>query len=927
NNSGHTIPYITDGSGRYSATLAPGSYSVQVHSFGFEPFTTSSRAVLINQTTLQDVRLTRKPVGTIQGIVRDAASGLPQADVKITAIGTPVTAVSDANGNYTLTLPAAQYKLTAALNGYQLGRATVLPAAGSSSQVDFTLTPTDSILFVDAGEWLFDPQLNIYQDSLSALNYAFDTWAIIDPFTDIPDDITSYDIVIWSDPYYSPGTLGADGIITTFLKSGGDLIISGQNIAAYDGGYFSSQSWWYQYIGGFYGGKTAVTHTIAGAADSTFSNINLSLNDGSSANNQADVDVSRPSPNSVAEPIFYYDNGHIAGLQAGRCQPYHAVYLGFGLEGVTDNLDRSAILQASFDYFDTPPTVAKVEWLDDEIDTLAVQGDQLVYTLTLRNLSDTYTDTFSIQSPNHDWPVTVISPTITLGPCESGQTVVSIQIPTNANINTKHATELTAVSDINSSIKASYYLHHKTPANILLVDDDRWYDQEAIFQKHMDELNLTYDVWSTKYIRSSIINPSPTANLLQAYDLIIWFTGYDWFAPVTVAEREALTAYLENGGRLFLTSQDFLYYNRNTPLAKDYLGVFAYQESITPTNIYGGELPGFNPELAGPLPLAYDPYINFSDGIIPLPEDKILFWSDVGLPATVAKETDDYRAVFMSIPFEKITETVRTTMMNQIVGWLGDLGESTIETDHAIGNPGDSRTVTITIRNNSRGNDNQITLENHLPDSLLINSNTIQGGAIYHPASRMLTWQGTLANGAVHQISYQATIASGTPSGTQIDNHVSFHYARHNLSYEQFATMWVDAPDLTASSIHVTPNTPFAATAVTYSLQLHNIGSTTAPSTTATFKPPKPLNIVDGSITATAGNVSEIEDKIVWVGDLNPGEMTTVTIELTRTTPIRTIWYPTALILEESTTGTHLVEHRLLLSPYQQYFPIIAKNE
>ncbi len=928
NQTGHTITFITNGSGRYTAALAPGSYAVQVHPFGFEPFTTSVRPVLVNQTTIQDVRLTRKPFGTIQGTVRDAVSGQPQANITIAATGTPVTAVSDQNGRYALTLPTAQYKLTAARNGYQIGRATVLPSAGSSSQVDFALTPTDSILFVDAGEWLFDSQIDIYRNALTALNYTFDTWPIHDPFFGIPDDLTPYDIVIWSDPYYSPGIIGANNIITSFLKSGGDLIITGQNIAAFDGGIFTSQSWWYQYVGGVFEGKTAVTNTITGAADSPFSNIILSLNGGSSADNQSDVDMSHPwaASASVAEPIFYYENGRAAGLGAGRCQPYHAVYLGFGLEGVTDGQDRSAIIQASFDYFDAPPTVAEVEWLSDEIDTLALQGDQLIYTLTLRNLSDSYTDTFAIQSPHHNWPVTVISPTVTLGPCESGQTAVSIRVPAGTAINTKNVTELTAVSGINPSVTAPFYLHHKTPDRILLVDDDRWYDQEALYQARLDDLNLTYDVWSTKS-GSGNPTPSPTTELLQAYDLIVWFTAYDWFAPVTAAERAALTAFLENGGRLFLTSQDFLYYNRRTPLVQDYFGVFDYQESITPTNIYAGAVPGFDPELAGPLPLDYDPYRNFSDGIIPLPEDKILFWSDAGLPAAVAKATDDYRAVLMSIPFEKITETAQLPVMNQIIGWLGDLGESTIATDHGTGSPNDSRTYTITIRNNSRGNDNQITLENRLPESLLIDLNTVQGGAAYNPAARMLTWQGTLANRAVHQISYQATIAPGTPSGSRIENPVVFHYDKHNLSYEQFAVTWVDAPDLTASTISATPNTPFAATAVTYTLQLHNTGNAAANSISATFKLPQPLNIVDNSISATAGSVGTFDDKIVWEGDLNPGDMTIVTIGLTRTTPIRTVWYPTALILEENSTGTHLIEHRLLLAPYQQYFPIIARNE
>ena len=333
-----------------------------------------------------------------------------------------------------------------------------------------------------------------------------------------------------------------------------------------------------------------------------------------------------------------------------------------------------------------------------------------------------------------------------------------------------------------------------------------------------------------------------------------------------------------------------------------------------------------NPEFTGPQSLTYGPYKNFSDGIIPQLNSDIFYWSDSGLPIAIAKATNNHRAVLMSIPFETINETARTPIMNQIVGWLGDLGDSTFEVDQTTSMTGESRTYTITIKNDSRGNDNQITMENQLPVYLEIEPNSISGGASYQAATRTLTWEGTLADNGVHQISYRASIAAGTPSGTQLVNKLSLHYAKHALAMEQYATVWVDTADFSTSTIQAEPDVEFAATAVTYTVQLQNTGSKPAISTTASFIAPEPLHLNLNSATSTIGTVLTNENQIFWDGTINPDETITITFRLSRTFGLMPLWYPTALILDDVETGTHLIEHNLQLLPYQRYFPFIAND-
>ena len=85
------------------------------------------------------------------------------------------------------------------------------------------------------------------------------------------------------------------------------------------------------------------------------------------------------------------------------------------------------------------------------------------------------------------------------------------------------------------------------------MDDDRWYDVEEHYRTALNQSGFTYDTWDTEAWGES------PAEILRGYPMLLWFTGYDWYAPVTPEEEESLLSYLEAGGRLLLSSQDFLY--------------------------------------------------------------------------------------------------------------------------------------------------------------------------------------------------------------------------------------------------------------------------------------------------------------------------------------------------------------------------------
>ena len=127
------------------------------------------------------------------------------------------------------------------------------------------------------------------------------------------------------------------------------------------------------------------------------------------------------------------------------CQPYQIAYFGFGLEGVPRD-ERNDILERSMATFALPLQEDAVRWELETIDDFAVPGSQLVYTLTLRNMSETVTDTFQLNLASDSWPAALITKTVTLGTCQTGQTVLTIDVPANLPDDFVHEMEVTAVS-------------------------------------------------------------------------------------------------------------------------------------------------------------------------------------------------------------------------------------------------------------------------------------------------------------------------------------------------------------------------------------------------------------------------------------------------------------------------------------------------
>ena len=921
--AGESLVYPTDNQGYYRALLKPGIYRIQVAAFGYEPITVQGLVVTAGQTTQRNIAPVARPFRTVAGTVLDAQGQPIQATMSVP--GTPVLAASNAAEQYSLVLPYGTYDVIAAANGYRLGKATISLNQPGTLTLPFSLAAAPRILLVNDGLWHYEDYSAYYEKGLYAANYAFTHWPIHDPYNDIPtvEMMQAYDRVIWASPRYSPNYIGAGSVLDNYLNQGGKLLIFGRNVAQFDGGSLVSHRWWEHRLRGRYTGRQSAPFTLTGVPDTPFEGLAFVLNDAESALNHTATDQVAPRENTLTQPILAYDNGKIAGLRAGLCDPYEIVYWGFGLEGVGQADAQAELLEGSMALLQTPLNTQGVVFFPDTVDELAFGGRTLQYTVTLQNISETFTDTFSLAWANSPWQTELLTSTLTLGPCQSGATVVTVTVPYNLPLNTQYTIRLQATSANAPNIPYNASFHYKTPGRILFVDDDRFYDSEESLLAALRANGLTFDVWETGW--NPVRLGSPTSIELAYYDMVLWYTGYDWYEPISPSELIALEEYLAQGGRLFLSSQDYLYYHLHDAFTYDYLGVHDYYEEASPTLIVaGGTL--HHSGLTQPLPLVVDPYQNFGDGLV-LAQGQPVLWQDTGLPGAVMNQGvtpsgRQWQTMFWSFPVEKLPPAAQVTALNGIVGWLSDIGHSTLAVDETYSpSGGATRVFTITLQNTGQIN-HLVTMINELPDGLILDPATITGGAVYDPVKHRLSWQYRLPPGGVHVIGYHAAASPTLPPGTRLDNHITLHYPRLDFTWEQTTTVWVGVPDLRHSVITPVPALPTRDNPVTYTFVLSNTGNIAAPAISSTLFLPLPLHPITDTLLSSSGYVTITTGGVHWEGALNPGARVTVSLVLTATNGVETMWLGAAALVDDGFTDPFLITNLTpLLPPHRVYMP------
>jgi uncharacterized repeat protein (TIGR01451 family) len=868
----------TDQHGRYEAYLAPGVYEINAALFGFVPAETARVEIGANTSAEQNFLLERLPVGAISGRIVDQLSGQPLA-ARVSASGL-LTTTTDALGVYTLELPAGRYELSIASAGHRIGRVAVETRPDETAIQDVALARAPSILLVDSGAWYYDSQAAYFQQALDQLAYLYDVRTIHDTISDWPtaETLAAYDIVIWSCPADSPGLIGADGALTAYLEGGGKLLLTGQDIAFWDGGgaIFTYAPYFTTHLKAAYVRDNAASAAVLGTAGDIFGGLSLPLNGPDSARDQLYPDEIASADLQSALPVLLYEEGGGAGLRIGSCLPYRTIYIAAGLEGMGDRDSRSEIIGRAIQWLTTPPALAGIELSASAQPALPLAGAAMTHTVHLRN-TGTLTDTYELDIISSGWPATLwdahfrqpLTESLMISSCRSVNIGLRVEAPEGALRDSATQTVLRVRSGNAPTLTREITLTSKLPAGVLLVDDDRWVNVESAYEEALRITHIAYDRWEVGW-NVGDARGSPPLGLLQQYPLLIWFTGGDWSNTLSPQEEERLAAYLDGGGRVFFSSQDYLYSREATPFATDYFGVLTYTEDLTTTLAYSAENLLFSD--GRPYSLTY-PYANWSDIVMPTEQAQVAFYGSHNRPCALAWKAPNgsARTLFFAFPFETLQATDTQDILREMVFWLSPLGDSTLAADKRVAQNGETLTYTLALRNN--GAATTVWCTNTLPAELGYIPGSLQGGGGYDAATRTVRWQGPLAAGETITLTYRAQLAAGLAQGQRIANPVHLRLAE-GLGLTREMVVRANAPDLIAhKEAHTATILPWEP--LTYTITLENRGLRAA-SATLTDALPTELYYITDSAQASAGHFIISGDEIRWDGEIGQGEQVSI---------------------------------------------------
>lgn len=891
---GSAIFTTSQANGTYLQGLAPNTYDVTASAFGYTSVTTYGLTIVSQTPTIQNFSLTLKPTGALAGVVRELGTGAPLV-ASISIEGTPAKTTSAANGSYSLTLPegAGFYTATVIAAAHRITQAVSLTINdGGTTTQDFWLAPGPKILLVDSGRWYQESEIGYYQQALTDLRYPYDTWSITKPFetpNDVPvtSTLTAYNIVIWSAPLDSPGYVGADAALRGFLSQGGKLLLSGQDVAFFDGGgsIFGEAPYFRSYLKAQFLQENSEVFSATGVLDSPLAGLSLTLAGGDGANNQNSPDVISNLDSDFARNLLTYGNSaDLAGIYIGLCVPYRVAFLPFGFEAISSRAERDTVIQRTIDWLEQVPAPAGVEVTPAEQTLIGNFGAVVSHTVRVRNTGAnpaTFNLSLSSGTP-YNWPVNPVPPpSLALTSCQSQTITMGVGVNLSNSWHVSDTRQLTVQAAGNPAISSTVARSTKSPAPVLLVDDDRWYSFAAEYKAALEANQVPYDYWLVPKSWSGPVPPSPPLATLQMYPMTVWYTAYDWFQPLTTAEEDRLAAYLNGGGRLLFSSQDYIYGlpdHKPSPFAQNYLGVLDHTEDYSSTVVIGrlGNPVGSH---LGPYTLTFPPgYDNYTDALTPSATAQIASVGQAGQANSLTQHglgssSQTWHTNFMAFGPEVLAAADRTRLLQRSLGWLSWLGSSTVRPSVSTSLDGTDLTYTAILTNNGWADlptvvftatfPTQLTPGSASPDMSLVGGNWV--------------WSGPLARNQHKVLTYTASLAGAQPLGTTISQVSWLAYPDHHILFDRVADVRVNFPNLTGSTFTVTPAKGVEkGDVLTYLLTLKNDGLVDDPVVTATNTLPPMLELV-GIDPPSQGTLISSDRSFTWTTSLAKDQLATLT--------------------------------------------------
>lgn len=237
--------------------------------------------------------------------------------------------------------------------------------------------------------------LDSYMEGLNDTKYSY---LPIDKEDENLVDKNNFKVVL-----FQSGKSIIDSLDVSYLKNLMDtkskLLIAGAEISwglvdtgSANRGYFQDNSFVRNYLHANYIGDTGPSFNINGKSNDPISNgMSFAINKG--VPNQDTPDEIKAL--NEAKPIFFYgseNNNRQAGLRYADQNKYRLVYLGFGLEGISDLNKRTSVLQKSIDWLLSNETTTSVDLNNELKNSITLIGpnpanDIVAFDLKLQNNS------------------------------------------------------------------------------------------------------------------------------------------------------------------------------------------------------------------------------------------------------------------------------------------------------------------------------------------------------------------------------------------------------------------------------------------------------------------------------------------------------------------------------------------------------------
>lgn len=712
---------VSPSDGSFALDLHPGSYVIVAEAFGFRRRSQRDVRISTGQTTQLTLSLDfDEPMGVLEGRILDAESGAP-LDGSIRLADVPFTLDSSATFGFSQRLPERSYDLRVERFGYRVLTDTVKISAAAPTSRIYRLQRAPRILLVDGDAWIYSGAVDLYRAALDRMGYLYDVHSVSDDFAGpgkpggppTAATMARYDLVIWASPLSSPNKVMGAYELGGYLAGGGRLLVSGQDLLCQDSGRevpgkpCNENGPVLPYVRDQLLVKVVADTAIGasqvnGVAGGPLAGLRFTLNDPGGLQNQSSPDALALRDDARGRLILRYGGGQGAAALVDTCTGYRAAVLGFGIEGIGDTAARALLLDRVIQALMAPAPPSGLHAAMNQSRLIQAAGGSADYRLTVLN-TGAAAAAYTVGLAAGAWPAELRQADfgeagdgrLQLASCQSAVLGIRVRIPATS---AHGSSDLTEVLIQGAGDLRRIAVETRTPAPLLVVDGDYGSDSEQRYLEALRALGLPYDHLELGLLQ---LRPSlPPTRTLRSYPMVLWFTGYSGlkmdrhFGP----EIQRLMAdYLDGGGRLLLSSEDYLYHWAATPYRdarlfhQERLGVETFEESAG--QAHQGPLTGAAGSVYQDLPagcrLAARPQAeDFSDRLVPrqVPLARAALLNQLGEPiAAQYEQSAGYKTIFLAFDAATLTPACSERVIGDALDWFNPWTTSALEQVDAAG--------------------------------------------------------------------------------------------------------------------------------------------------------------------------------------------------------------------------------------------------